>query len=89
MPRKRDWCEECKDDPAGQRWLCRNIANHPDEPSPRERQVADYLAGEAAIERQAQARQECEESGHLHVDQDDRCVRCGHIDPFDFDDIPF
>jgi hypothetical protein len=21
---ERDWCEECSDDPAGQRWLCRS-----------------------------------------------------------------
>lgn len=21
-PRERDWCDACKDDPAGQRWLC-------------------------------------------------------------------
>jgi hypothetical protein len=21
---ERDWCDQCKDDPAGQRWLCRN-----------------------------------------------------------------
>jgi hypothetical protein len=22
QPRERDWCDACKDDPAGQRWLC-------------------------------------------------------------------
>jgi hypothetical protein len=28
LPRERDWCERCKNDPAGQRWLC------PDRPHP-------------------------------------------------------
>lgn len=26
--RVQDWCEVCKDTPAGQRWLCPNAANH-------------------------------------------------------------
>lgn len=25
---RRDWCEVCENDPAGQRWLCPNVANH-------------------------------------------------------------
>lgn len=29
LARERDWCDECKDVPAGQRWLCRNRPHPP------------------------------------------------------------
>lgn len=92
MPRRQDWCELCADDPAGQRWLCPNARNHPIVPTPRDRQIADFLAAERLSEQV----DTCLRSGHLICSEDpDRCVRCGRIleEGLDYtevdDDIPF
>lgn len=59
-------------------------------PTPRDRQIADFLAAEELTARV----DECYRSGHRYNDPEDpdRCVRCGYLLPelpLAADDIPF
>ena len=97
----RDWCGECIDDPAGQRWLCPHardpnyhkpiLEERVDAPSPgvspRQAQVEAFLAYEKIRERQAADKRACEVLGHIWTDESPMCVRCGEAagDPYEDD----
>jgi hypothetical protein len=57
--------------------------------TPRQKQITAFLDVERARELSAKARAVCDAEGCLYVFQSEKCVRCGEINPFDLDDIPF